>query len=137
MVVGRYHIDRRVVWYKFINVSGEVQRLYRAADCVSCGQICTRLQSIGAVLWMKRLGVVLSPRRPGCNPGPIRVAFIMDDMAQGQVVFYNYIRFSFFVLHIHSSFYRRRYKPAILVNLNVTSLKTAFFTVTSMRTSYF
>jgi hypothetical protein len=46
-----------------------------------------------AVPWLRRLVTGLSLRRPGFDPGPVHVGFVVDKMAVGQV-FPQVIRFS-------------------------------------------
>jgi hypothetical protein len=46
-----------------------------------------------AVPWLRSLVVGLSPRRPGFAPGSIRVGFVVDKVALGQV-FLRVLQFS-------------------------------------------
>jgi hypothetical protein len=39
-----------------------------------------------AVPWLRRLVVGLSPRRPGFDPGPVHVKFVVDKVTLGQVL---------------------------------------------------
>jgi hypothetical protein len=43
------------------------------------------IHHIMAVPWLRRLVAGLSPRRPGFNPGPVHVGFMVDKVALGQV----------------------------------------------------
>ena len=49
--------------------------------------------SPGAVPWLRRLVAGLSSRRPGFDPGSVRVGFVVDKVALGQV-FPRLLRFS-------------------------------------------
>ena len=40
---------------------------------------------VRAVPWLRRLVAGLSPRRPGFDPGPVHVRFVVDKVALGQV----------------------------------------------------
>jgi len=36
---------------------------------------------LGTVLWLRRLFAGVSPRRPGCNPRPVHMEFVVDIVA--------------------------------------------------------
>jgi hypothetical protein len=47
----------------------------------------------GAVPWLRRLAAGLPPRKPGFDPGPVHVGFVVDKVSLGQV-FPRVLRFS-------------------------------------------
>jgi hypothetical protein len=48
---------------------------------------------VRAVPWLRQLAAGLPPRRPGFDPGSVRVGFVVDKVALGQV-FLRALRFS-------------------------------------------
>jgi hypothetical protein len=55
------------------------------SQCIKCPRL--------AVPWLRRLVAGLPPRRPGFDPGPDHVGFVVDKVALGQV-FLRVLRFS-------------------------------------------
>ena len=42
---------------------------------------------LGTVPWLRLLVAGVSPRRPGCNPRPVHVEFVVDKVALGVLLF--------------------------------------------------
>jgi len=51
------------------------------------GKVRLGLVRLGTVPWLRRLVVGVSPRRPGCNPRPVYVEFVVDKVALGVLLF--------------------------------------------------
>jgi hypothetical protein len=71
------------------------------------------MQSVGVVLWLRRLVVGLSPRRHGFNARPLHVGFMVDKVTLG-VVSVPVLPFSFVtiilpMLHTHLFVGHQRY----------------------------
>ena len=55
--------------------------------------VCKCICVCRAVQWFRRLVAGISPRRPGFDPGPVHVGFMLDKVALGQVFFPEYFGF--------------------------------------------
>jgi hypothetical protein len=63
---------------------------------------------LGTVPWLRRLVAGVSPRRPGCNPRPVHVEFVVDKVALS-VLLFPLISIIRLVLPVHYFVSDRRY----------------------------
>jgi hypothetical protein len=68
-----------------------------------------------AVQWLRRLVAGLSPRRPGFDPGPVHVGFVVDKVALGQVFPPKYFGFSLSISFHRCSITRKSEKTLIII----------------------
>jgi hypothetical protein len=65
----------------------ELAEGFRLSISVASGEAIRILLSLLlAVPWLRRLAAGLPPRRPGFDPGPVRVGFVVDKVVLGQVL---------------------------------------------------